>query len=645
MIRCTELNMSRPTYNELKRQVEELQKIVNFKVFPHEIPKDLPLLRIDKNWYLKFFDRRISDLTGYEMDELLNKKFCWLDLVHEKDRGIAQNAMAHAMEFDDYYSAEFRIITKLGQTRWVKMRGPIFRGPQREILFIQCIVNDISDQKYTELALESEHEIFPWVANSMEDGIYIVSDDYRIRFMNKALTDLVGEHVGDLCYKVIFDRDSPCPWSVMDAIKHNSCGFQEYNLAKIGKTFQVRSFPIRRRNGTTGKLGQLRDITRTRKLEDQVQDYAARHEAIVDAADVAELGIFILQNGAGIEGKFCYTNQAFCTITGYSPEELLNKSIADLVHPDSRRKIMDRYRRRQSGEPVTRAYELKMIHKDGALIQAFISAAVSTYENKVATIGFLRDFTARKNYQKSLWLSQRLASIGKLAAEVAHEINNPLTSVLTFNKLMERIIQQEPFPTHRLPELREYIQYLNSEATRCADIARNLLDFSRNGEIEIRQHDIRTILDKTLDVLRHRANMGQISIQTSYAENVPPLLCDFKRLQQAFVNILWNAIEAMPQGGVLHVATVFDPSRDTILLTISDTGAGIAEDALEHIFEPFFTTKDEGKGVGLGLSVAYGIIRQHSGKIQVQSELGKGTTFTVQLRTNIPTALNNHLLD
>lgn len=625
--------MNRPTYDELKKQVEELQKIVNFKVYPHEIPNDLPFLRIDSKWRLKFFDRKICALTGYELEELFEKKFCWLDLIHERDRKMAQNALLNAMEFDDYYSAEFRIITKPGQIRWVKMRGPIFRDPAGEILFIQCIVNDITDQKYVELALESEHEIFPWVANSMEDGLYIISDDYRIQFMNNALVELVGNHVGDLCYEAIFGRDSPCPWSVMDAIRQESCGFQEYYLPKLGKTFQVRSFPVKRRDGSIGKLGQLRDITRTRRLEDQVLDYAARHQAIVDAADLAGLGIFILQDWAGIEGRFCYANQAFCSIMGFSLEELLNKSIADIIHRDVRKKILDRYRRRQSGEPVDRAYEIKMVRKDGAIIHGFISAAVSTYENNIATIGFLRDVTASKRFQKSLWLSQRLASIGKLAAEVAHEINNPLTSVLTFNKLIERIVSQEPFPVQRLPELRDYINYLNSEASRCADIARNLLDFSRSGEVEFKENHIRTILDKTLDVLRHRANMGLIQIETSYAEDVPSILCDFKRLQQAFVNILWNAIEAMPSGGVLRVETAFEPLHDMIVVTISDTGVGIDEETLEHIFEPFFTTKGESKGVGLGLSVSYGIIRRHGGKILAQSEPGKGTTFTVQLKT------------
>jgi signal transduction histidine kinase len=183
------------------------------------------------------------------------------------------------------------------------------------------------------------------------------------------------------------------------------------------------------------------------------------------------------------------------------------------------------------------------------------SFAISTHEGKVATIGFLRDITERKKGEKALWRSQRLASIGRLAAEIAHEMNNPLTSVLTFCKLASNILQQEPFPTQRASELRDYISYLNSETERCANISRNLLDFSRQSEIEIRENDIHEILDKTLTILRHRAGLDAIEIQTDYAPELPFLSCDFKRLQQAFVNILWNAIEAMPEGGKLTVAT------------------------------------------------------------------------------------------
>jgi two-component system, NtrC family, sensor kinase len=158
-----------------------------------------------------------------------------------------------------------------------------------------------------------------------------------------------------------------------------------------------------------------------------------------------------------------------------------------------------------------------------------------------------------------------------------------------------------------------------------------LLDFSRQSEIEIRENDIHEILDKTLSILRHRAGMDEIEIHTVYAQKLPLLSCDFKRLQQAFVNVLWNAIEAMPEGGKLTVATRFDQEKDRIEIRVSDTGAGIPEEDVERIFEPFYTTKAEGKGVGLGLSVAYGIIRQHQGEIYFQSKVGEGTHVTIHL--------------
>jgi PAS domain S-box-containing protein len=403
-------------------------------------------------------------------------------------------------------------------------------------------------------------------------------------------------------------------------------------LANVGRIFQVRSFPLKNQDGTIGKLSQLKDITKARRLEGEIEDYATQHRAIVDSANLAHLGIFIVQDHNGYEARFRYANKAFRTITGYSSEELLGKSILDLVHPDSIQKVSDRYRRRQRGEAVDHAYEIKMFHKNGQPINVFISAAISSYDGKVATIGFLQDFTDRRRFEKTLWMSQKLASIGRLAAEVAHEINNPLTSVLAFAKLMDRICGQEPFPLECLTELRQFIAFLDSEATRCGEIDRNLPDFSRHGDIDLKENDLHEILEKTLDVLRHRAQMNNIHIETSYNRDIPPLVCDFKRLQQAFVNLFWNAIEAMPEGGSLSVATSFDGKKEVVRLTISDTGMGISEENLDSIFEPFFTTKADGKGVGLGLSVAYGIIRQHCGTTRAQSNVGRGTSFTVEFK-------------
>jgi len=624
--------MGKPSYQDLQAKIKELQNIVNFKIYPQEIhfeTKDLLYFRIDDEWYFDFFHIKICELTGYSRKDFLERKVSWLDIVHPDDRKLLEDALKRALQSEDYFLAEFRIVTGEGKLKWVKMRGPIFRDDTGQFLFVQGIINDITEQKNIEMALESEHEIFVWVANCLEDGIYIVSDDYRITFMNDALISMVGNRVGEVCYEVLFNRKSVCPWTVMDVIKQERCGFQEYQLPGLGKTFQVRSFPIKSPDGSIGKLGQLKDITQTKKLKHEVREFADRHQAIVNAANIADLGIFIIQNHEGKEARFRYVNEALSRMVGYTAEELLDKSIADLVHHDDRDEVLDRYRHRQRGAVLTHAYELKLTRKDGTPLDAFFSVALSSHEGEVATIGFVRDITESRRLQKSLQLSQRLASIGKLAAEIAHEINNPLTSVLTFSKLANRILQKEPFPLDRLPELRNFASLLNAEATRCTDIARNLLDFSRQTEIETKDTDINELLDRTLDILRHRAELNDIDIVTSYDRDIPHLFCDFKRLQQAFMNLFWNAIEAMPGGGTLKVDTSFDRRERSIRISVKDTGIGIADENVESIFEPFFTTKAEAKGVGLGLSVAYGIIRRHQGQIQVQSNLGQGTHFII----------------
>jgi PAS domain S-box-containing protein len=626
--------MAKPTYEELQRRVGELEKMVNFRISPQEFyfdTRDLIYFKGYRDWSLDLYDRKIEDITGYKLEDFLDRKVKWLDIVYNKDKEIARDAVRQALKTDKYYLAEYRIVKKSGDLAWIKIRGFITTDSVGDFVSVRGVLNDVTLEKYGKLSFESKGTGLAWT-NSLKDGLYIISRDHRIVFMNQTLIDLVGDHIGEVCYEALFDRQTPCPWSIMDQVgEGDACFLQEYNLPKTRQIFQVRSIPIKLEDGSIGKLGHLKDITETRKLELEVEEFAGRQRAIEDAANRAELGIFILQDHEGIEARFRYANNAFSTITGYDSIELLNNGLADLVHSKSRQEAMERYQLRQRGESPDQAYEIDMVRKDGMPITVYGSFALSTHQGKLATIGFLRDITERKKGEKALWRSQRLASIGRLAAEIAHEMNNPLTSVLTFCKLATGILQQEPFPEQRLSDLRDYISYLHSETERCANISRNLLDFSRQSEIEIRENDIHEILDKTLTILRHRAGLDEIKIHTDYAAELPFLSCDFKRLQQAFVNILWNAIEAMPEGGTLTVTTNFDRAKDRIEIQVSDTGVGIPEDDVERIFEPFFTSKADGKGVGLGLSVAYGIIRQHQGEIHIHSKVGEGTRFSIQL--------------
>jgi PAS domain S-box-containing protein len=635
--------MGRPSYKELEDKVKELQQLVNIKVFPTKpyfLSDELLYFRLNRKWSFDFFDPGVSKITGYSAKELQEPSFNWLEIVYPEDRANVMEELERSLASDKSFYLVQRITQKGGQIRWVKIRGSVFCDDDDRFNIIQGIISDVTREKRIEEALESEYEIFTWVANGLEDGIYIVSDDYRIKFMNQALLNLLGDHVGELCYNALFDRDKVCSWSVMHHIQKDSCGLQDYYLDKLGRTFQVRSFPLKMRDGSIGKLGQMKDITRTKILQYELKEITLRQEALAFAADAANVGVFIAQHYKNLEAGLRYTNKAFCNITGYDELELLEMSLSQILPPNCYEKVEDFLDGGNSPVNRTSSCEVNLIRKDGSSIIGFFTASSSIYLGRPAISGFLQDITETRKVQESLWLSQRLASIGKLAAEIAHEINNPLTSILTFTKLAARIIDRESSESESLSTLRQYLSFLESEANRCSVIARNLLDFSRQGEIEIRENDLGEIFEKTLDILRHRAEMGSILVDSVHDTSMPKIHCDFKRLQQAFMNILWNAIEAMPDGGTLKIRSTYDRNKQKVLLSISDTGIGIPEENLDKIFEPFFTTKAESKGVGLGLSVSYGIIRQHGGDIHIQSRVGEGTRFDIQLPTDTQPSLD-----
>ena len=237
-----------------------------------------------------------------------------------------------------------------------------------------------------------------------------------------------------------------------------------------------------------------------------------------------------------------------------------------------------------------------------------------------------------KEAQEQIVWTEKLASLGKLAATIAHEINNPLAGVLNYIRLMIKILSRNHVSQEKLEDIARYLKLVESEIARCGEIVKDLLAFSRRTKITIESNRIEDIIDKTLNLISHDLDMKEIQLQKSIEPNLPKVQCDFKQIQQVFLNLVYNASEAMANGGTLTLtANRASGSKEFLEVVISDTGSGIAKEDMENIFDPFFTTKEEEKGVGLGLSVVYGIIAKHNGTIEVESELGKGSTFKVRL--------------
>ncbi len=234
---------------------------------------------------------------------------------------------------------------------------------------------------------------------------------------------------------------------------------------------------------------------------------------------------------------------------------------------------------------------------------------------------------------RRLLQNDRLASLGQLAASVAHEINNPIYGVLNLSSLLQRIIGEDGIPPGRVAEVREHVGRIVEQTARVGHIVADLLSFSRQSKPQRTLTNLNTVVASALGILRHKLEMMEVEVRSSLAGNLPRTLCDPSQMQQVVINLVMNGAEAAQgrEGAAVTIETDYDAAEDLVVLSVSDNGEGIPDEDLAKIFDPFFTTKEEGKGVGLGLAVVYGIVQGHKGEIVATSEIGKGTVMTVSL--------------
>jgi two-component system NtrC family sensor kinase len=229
---------------------------------------------------------------------------------------------------------------------------------------------------------------------------------------------------------------------------------------------------------------------------------------------------------------------------------------------------------------------------------------------------------------------EKMTSLGKMAAVVAHEINNPLSGILTYSKLLRRWLDKVQIESERRKEMYDCLQLIESESKRCGELVKNLLTFSRTAPLNIEWHDVNAIIRRCLKLVQHHLELGGVQLQLELDAELPLVQCDAAQIEQVILALTMNAIEAMPRGGNLWINTRALNASQQISVQIRDDGVGIQPESMQRLFEPFFTTKEGGKGVGLGLAISKNIIERHRGKIEVESEPGRGTTFYIFIPTS-----------
>lgn len=324
-------------------------------------------------------------------------------------------------------------------------------------------------------------------------------------------------------------------------------------------------------------------------------------------------------------GRIREANDAVREMTGADPLQVVGRPMADLVVESDRDKLQTALEATFGGTPARVEVAFQRTTGAGAsrrLVALAMSRLPEADPPSVLLVG--RDMTSERDMRVRLMESDRLAAVGELVAGVAHEVNNPLSSISAFAQLLLR-------DGGLTAQQRESIEVIKSETLRASQVVKDLLAFARRSEALREPVDLNTVLSRTLRLRTYQFTSNKIEVETDFAAELPSVVGDARQLQQVCLNLVTNAIQAMTTlgGGTLFATTRRDGSN--VVLEMRDTGTGIPEAARAHIFEPFFTTKGEGEGTGLGLSVSYGIITAHGGTIEVANTSAAGTTFRVTL--------------
>ncbi len=579
------------------------------------------------------------DMLGYDsVDQLLSTPdSAQKAYLHPRDRLAFQAAIEKDGFVKDY---EVAFQKKDGTPIEVAITASV-RRRNGTVVGYEGIIKDITASKRAQAQAEMQHRLVASILEVMPVAIFVVDRNHKVMHWNKACEELTGwpreKIMGtDQVWKV-FNR--PRGVSLADVVVENDPA----RLKGIYGKENLRPSPLAPEAWEAEKFfdnlgGKPRQLFFTAAaLKDKRGQVTGAVEAILDTTDIMELQrklaesealyrTLVESNREGIAlhdyERFMFANRSFLECFGLDHLDQAGSDFLELLADSCRRQYLEWMRSVERGSGA-QVFEGQGIRPDG-LFDLEVTATPCPFQGSSAILFTTRDVTTRKSMEEQLIRSERLAATGKLAFDIAHEVNNPLGGILTYSHLLQEDLKAQPDMT---PTVDKIIKLTN----RCKIIVRGLLDFARQDTPEKEPMDINRVLLEVLSLMEGHMILRRVDIQQELRHGLPVLWGQRAKLEQVFLNMLINAAEAMEGQGELSLSTLWDEAAGQIRVVFSDNGPGMEKEVARRIFEPFFTTKPRGRGTGLGLAISHGIIQQHGGEVTVKTAPGQGCTFTISL--------------
>lgn len=646
----TDITEQKLAAKALRDSEEQYRKLINNS-------PDL-IYRTDQAGNITFISKSVSALSGYSNEEAIGLNMAREVYLHPEER---DRLLVELTKNGYVQNFEAELKRKDGSTWWASTNAHFMQDADGNVLGVEGITRDITESKQIETALRESEEKFKIIAEQSLMGISIFQDGVY-KFVNNA-TALISEYSPEELMgweaeefaKLIHPDDVDF---VLDQFRKKQAGEKDVitnysyrGITKSGKVKWIEQYSESiQYQGKPADLVTVIDRTERKKAEQALKDSEEKYRTVVMNAVEA---ICVIQ-----DARFKYFNPQTVSLFGYQEEELAQMSADEVVFPEDKELVVSRRQQRERGEPIAGTYSHRIVTKEGRVRWVEIKTVTITWNNRPAVLVFLTDTTERKQTEELMIQTEKMMSVGGLAAGMAHELNNPLGGILQGIQNIQRRLSPdlnsnyEPakelgIDLHHLQqymEKREILTFfdgIKNSGRKASEIISNMLQFSRKSESRKAPTNLIELMENVLELagkdydLKKKYDFRNIDVTKEFDSDLPLIPCTETEIEQVVLNLLNNAAYAMAKEGgkgpnCITIRLSID--QNAARVEIEDNGPGMDEATKKRIFEPFFTTKPLGEGTGLGLSVSYMIItNNHKGTMEVESEPGKGSTFIIRL--------------